>query len=170
MFNSKLMKHLINISIFIILVGVSMSSCVREKNFPPQPVIEFEKFITYGHDSADCFIKFRDGDGDIGYHDADKISEDDLKMKYLYKGPGGVFIPVDSSIGTSHFDTLYYSYRVPYLTPDGQYKALDGEIKIKLRTQPLFAVGSVVKFEITLRDRAGNKSNMVTTNEINVVP
>ena len=164
------MKHFIYILLFALFVAVSVTSCVREKTFPPQPAIEFDKFITYGHDSADCFIKFKDGDGDIGYPASDKTVGDDLKMKYLYKDPNGVFLPVDSSFGTSHFDTLFYSYRVPYLTPNGQYKALDGEIKIKLRTQPIFAVGSVVKFEITLRDRAGNISNMVTTNEIVVIP
>ncbi len=146
------------------------ASCVREKNFPPQPAIEFEKFITYGHDSADCFIKFKDGDGDIGHPLTDKTSPDDLKMKYLYKGPGGIFLPVDSSVGTSHFDTLFYSYRVPDITPDGQYKALDGQIKIKLRAAPIFGPHSIVKFEITLTDRAGNKSNVVSTNEIPVVP
>lgn len=164
------MKHFFYILVFVALICASVSSCVREKTFSPVPAIQFERFVTYGHDSADCFIKFQDGDGDIGIPASDNTSPDDLKMKYLYKGTDGTFLPVDSSFGTPHFDTLFYSYRVPYLTPAGQYKALDGEIKIKLRTQPLFAVGHVVKFEIILTDRAGNKSNMVTTNEINVVP
>ena len=163
------MKQFIYISFFIIS-SISITSCVKEKQFPPQPVIEFEEFVSYGNDSADCFIKFKDGDGDIGILPGDAISEDDLKMKYLYKGPGDVFLPIDSSFGTPQFDTLYYSYRVPNLTPDGQYKALDGQIKIKLRTSPLFGPHTVVKFEITLRDRAGNVSNMVTTNEITVNP
>ena len=164
------MKHFFYILFFVLLVGVSISSCVRQKMYSPIPAIQFERFVAYGHDSADCFITFQDGDGDIGIPVSDNVSLDDLKMKYLYKNSDGIFVPVDSSFGTPHFDTLFYSYRVPYLTPTGQYKALDGEIKIKLRTQPLFAVGHVVKFEITLIDRAGNKSNMVTTNEINVAP
>ena len=96
---------------------------------------------------------------------------DDLKLKYLFKHPiTGVFTPIDSSFGTAQFDTLFYSYRVPNITPDGQYKALDGQIKIKLRTAPLFGPHTIVKFEITLKDRAGNKSNMVSTNEITVIP
>lgn len=163
------MKQFIYISFFIIS-SISITSCVKEKQFPPQPVIEFEEFVSYGNDSADCFIKFKDGDGDIGILPGDAISEDDLKMKYLYKGPGDVFLPIDSSFGSPQFDTLYYSYRIPNLTPDGQYKALDGQIKIKLRTSPLFGPHTVVKFEITLKDRAGNISNMVTTNEITVNP
>lgn len=162
------MKQFNYISLLVVLFVISITSCVKEKQFPPQPLIEFEKFVSYGNDSADCFIKFRDGDGDIGLFSGDAVSEDDLKMKYLFKGPNGVFTPVDSSFGTIQFDTLFYSYRVPNITPDGQYKALDGQIKIKLRTAPLFGPHAIVKFEITLKDRAGNKSNMVTTNEITV--
>jgi len=164
------MKQFIYITLFLVIIGSSFSSCVKERQFPPEPVITFEKFVTYGHDSADCFITFKDGDGDIGIFRGDAFSPDDLKMKYLYKNTDGVFVPVDSSFGTAHFDTLFYSYRVPNITPDGQYKALDGEIKIKLRTAPLFGPHSFVKFEITLTDRAGHKSNTVTTNEITVIP
>lgn len=171
MFYSKSMKHFIYISLLVLLIVTSTTSCVKEKQFPPQPVIEFEKFVSYGNDSADCFIKFKDGDGDIGILPGDAISEDDLKMKYLYKHPTtGIFTPIDSSFGTAPFDTLFYSYRVPNITPDGQYKALDGQIKIKLRTSPLFGPHTIVKFEITLKDRSGNKSNMVSTNEITVIP
>lgn len=165
------MKHFIYIVFLIVIIGSSMTSCVKEKSFPPQPVIVFKKFILYSTDSADCIIKFKDGDGDIGILSGDTISEDDLKMKYLYKlnASDVAFLPYDSDPGTAQFDTLFYGYRVPDITPDGQYKALDGEIKIKLRTAPLFnPLHKVVKFEIVLTDRAGNKSNMVTTDDINL--
>lgn len=165
------MKHFVYIVFSGILISASMSSCVKEKSFPPQPVIEFKKFTLYGNDSADCIIKFKDGDGDIGILEGDTISDDDLKMKYFYKASDGTFQPYDEDPGTAAFDTLFYSYRVPNITPDGQYKALDGEIKIKLRAAPLFnPTHTLVKFEITLTDRAGNKSNMVTTDEITVNP
>lgn len=154
---------------FVFTIGIV--ACVKEKNFPPQPVIEFNRFDLYGHDSANCYIKFKDGDGDVGLLSSDVTSPDDLKMKYLYKDTAtGLFLPVDSSFGTAQFDTLFYTYRVPNLTPQGQYKALDGEIKIKLRSSPLFGPHQIVKFDIRLTDRAGNKSNIVSTDEINVVP
>lgn len=165
------MRHFIYIVFSAVLIGASLSSCVKEKSFPPQPVIVFKKFTLYNNDSADCIIKFKDGDGDIGILDGDTISDDDLKMKYFYKASDGTFQPYDEDPGTAFFDTLFYSYRVPNITPDGQYKALDGEIKIKLRAAPLFnPTHTIVRFEITLTDRAGNKSNMVTTDEITVVP
>ena len=88
-------------------------------------------------------------------------------MKYLYKGSDNLFHPFDANPATPAFDTLYYSYRVPNITPSGQYKALDGEIKAKLRAAPIyFPTHHVVKFEISLRDRAGHVSNMASTNEI----
>jgi hypothetical protein len=88
-------------------------------------------------------------------------------MKYLYKGVDNLFHPYDETVGTSQFDTLFYTYRVPNLTPDGQFKALDGEIKIKLRASPIYnPLHHVVKFDIQLKDRAGHLSNIVSTNEI----
>src|ERR1035437_6478181 len=141
------MKHFNSILFCILLFGVSITSCVKEKNFPVVPSIEFKEYLKYSLDSADCIIKFKDGDGDIGVLPGDTVP--DLKMKYLYKGSDGLFHPYDETVGTFQFDTLFYPYRVPNLTPDGQYKALDGEIKIKLRASPIYnPAHHVVKFDI----------------------
>ena len=84
-----------------------------------------------------------------------------------YKGTDNLFHPFDAIDSTAVMDTLFYSYRVPNLTPDGQYKALNGDIIAKLRVPPIYVPGhTIVKFEITLTDRAGHKSNIVTSNEI----
>lgn len=167
------MKQLSYLVLFIILT--SATGCIKEKQFPPEPIIEFQDFISYVSpkntvDSADCIIKFTDGDGDVGLFEGDTISKANLRMKYLYKNLiDGQFYPVDAIDSTTVLDTLFFDYRIPTLTPDGQYKALDGTIKTKIRTSPVFYPGhKIVKFEIVLWDRAGHKSNMVTTNEINL--
>lgn len=161
------MKHFSSILFCSLLFGVSITSCVKEKNFPIEPKIEFKEYIKYNLDSADCIIKFKDGDGDIGVLEGDTVP--DLKMKYLFKDTDGQFHPADASPGTSQFDTLFYPYRVPDLMPEGQYKALDGEIKIKLRVPPLYnPLHTVVKFEIRLKDRAGHLSNIVSTDDIHI--
>lgn len=163
------MKHFTSIGLFSLILTIVLSSCVKEKNFPIEPAITFKSFNTFGgDDSADCIIKFKDGDGDIGVQEGDTSA--DLKMKYLYFDTTDLeYKPMDSSLADTTFDTLFYMYRVPYITPDGQYKALDGEIKVKLRAPPIYGIGhDKVKFEITLKDRAGHQSNMVTTGEINV--
>jgi hypothetical protein len=166
----NIMKHLVYILFFVLVVSSILPSCIKEKQFSIIPAIEFKQYITYGLDSADCIIKFKDGDGDIGILDGDTTSPNDFRMKYLYLDTlSHTFKPYNANLGSSTFDTLFYSYRVPNITPTGQYKALDGEIKAKLRSAPLYGPGhTVVKFEITLRDRAGHLSNMVTTNEITV--
>jgi hypothetical protein len=165
------MKQLSYLALFIILT--SSLGCIKEKQFPREPIIEFQDFINYVSprgtvDSADCIIKFTDGDGDVGLMEGDTSSPANLRLKYLYKNlTDGKFYPMDGIDSTTVLDTLYFDYRIPNLTPDGQYKALDGSIKAKFRTSPVFYPGhKVVKFEIVLRDRAGNKSNMITTNEI----
>lgn len=164
------MKHFKYIFLFSAIGMILLGSCVKEKNFPPEPKIEFVSYTTYGTDSADCIISFSDGDGDIGILEGDTASEDDYQLKYLYKGTDGQFYPFDMIDSTAAFDTLFYSYRVPDITPKGQYKTLEGQIKAKLRSSPVYFPGhTVVKFEIRLRDRAGHLSNMVATNEI-VVP
>jgi hypothetical protein len=162
------MKQITYISLGLLLTAGIFSSCVKEKDFPDEPIIEFKEYISYNADSADCVIKFKDGDGDIGLLTGDTIA--DLRMKYLYKDTStGIFMPYDYILTDTIFDTLFYEYKCPNLTPDGQYKALDGEIKAKLRAAPLYGLGhETVKFEITLRDRAGHISNVVSTNEIDV--
>jgi len=165
------MKHFKYIFILSAVGLLLLSACVKEKKFPAQPSIEFVNYVKYGTDSADCIISFKDGDGDIGILDGDTASENDYKLKYLYKGTDGLFHPFDAIDSTSAMDTLFYSYRVPNITPEGQYKALEGTIKAKLRSYPLYGFGhDIVKFEIRLRDRAGNFSNIVTTNEISTAP
>ena len=84
------MKHFIYIAFLSIFICLTITSCVKEKNFPSKPVIEFQKFVLYNNDSADCTIKFKDGDGDIGVYKGDTSSEDNLKMK---AGVGFYFLP-----------------------------------------------------------------------------
>ncbi len=161
------MKRFIYILFLLVLIGASMTSCVKEKSFSPIPVIVFKQFILYNIDSADCIIGFKDGDGDIGVLAGDTVSQSDLIMKYLYKGSAGIFLPYDATPGTIKFDTLFYTDRVQYITPLGKYKALDGEIKMKLRAPPVYnKIHTIIKFDIVLTDRAGHRSNMVETNEI----
>jgi hypothetical protein len=157
-----------NTFIILALAFVGLSSCVKEKNFPVQPVIEFKTYSSISIDSADCYISFTDGDGDIGVNTGDTVP--DLIMKYLYKDTtSGAYFPFDSDPTNTTFDTLFYKFRIPNVTPTGQYKALEGEIRTKLRQSPLYyPTHRFVKFEIQIRDRAGHKSNTVTTSEITV--
>jgi hypothetical protein len=168
MFTIQLIMKLFKYILFFLFAGsFYLTSCVKEKSFPPEPKIEFLRYQKYGSDSADCVISFKDGDGDIGLLEDDTVSPDDLKMKYLYKDANGNFQPYDAIDTTPVMDTLFYSYRIKDITPEGQYKALEGEIKARLLSHPIiFPFHSVVRFEIRMRDRAGHWSNTVTSSDI----
>jgi hypothetical protein len=145
---------------------VLVVSCKKETSFSTTPAIKFKEFTVYNKDSSDCTISFTDGDGDIGILTTD-TNKYNLKMKYLYKNAAGNFVPYDADPGTLVFDTLFYTFRIKTITPDGQYKALNGDLTAQLRATPIFnPKHSVVEFTIVLWDRAGHASNMVTTNEI----
>lgn len=159
---------------YIIIFAILLSSCKKETSFPEEPHIEFKSYDSYSIDSADCWISFTDGDGDIGILSTDTTSEYNLRMVYYYKdtASGGQFVPYDytPSDSLARFDTLAYNYKIDNLTPDGQYKALEGDIKVRLRSSFIYyPLHTVVKFQISLWDRAGHKSNTVETNEI-IVP
>ncbi|MGZ4047826.1 MAG: hypothetical protein ACXVPU_05085 [Bacteroidia bacterium] len=155
-----------------IVISICFSSCQKEKQTSSVPHIEFLSYKKYSNDSADCIISFTDGDGDIGIESSDLISENDMFMKYLYKDTlDGIFKPFDSVDSTFVMDTLFYSYRIPYLKNEGQNKSLQGTIKAKLRALPIYQPQhKTVKFEIRIKDRAGNYSNIVSTNEISTSP
>jgi hypothetical protein len=139
------------------------SACVKEKNFPAEPQISYLGYKQFEGDSAECLISFKDGDGDVGVPESDTTN--DLVMKYLYKGADGVYHPF--SINDSVFETLFYGYRIPDITPRGQYKALEGTIKAKIKSHPLYFPGhDAVRFEIRMRDRSGHWSNAVLSDEI----
>ncbi|MFL5765803.1 MAG: hypothetical protein ACJ77K_17790 [Bacteroidia bacterium] len=165
------MKSFQKIMLTALPAAILVSSCVKEKDFPDTPVIAFRQYVTYGTDSANCFITFKDGDGDIGIQHEDASSPNDLVMTYYYKDPvDGQYKLYDADGNPANgIQSPPYSYRIPNLTPDGQFKAIEGEILIKLRAQPIYGPGHHdVKFEIQLRDRAGHLSNKVSTNEIHI--
>ena len=167
-----MMKRFFYFLLFPLLVSCIYISCVKQKNYPIVPSIAFKQFIKYdtiknGVNTlcgADCIITFKDGDGDIGLLSGDTVP--DLKMVYLYKGTDGKFHPYDQNFTEPGFDTLIFHYSVPDLTPQGQYKALEGEIRIQMHTIIALPQHTAFKYAIILCDRAGHYSNWAFTDEI----
>ncbi len=189
-FQFKKMKRFIYFLLFVLFVCTINFSCLKKKDFPTEPVISFRdvnKFERTLHtagwqgsdssyivlDSIFVNINFTDGDGDIGVLPNDTASDFVMKfleMKKVRFGGDGLFHPYNQNLSGNPWDTLFIPYRVPNLSPTGQYKALQGEISARFRTPPFyFTPDSLIKYEITLTDRAGHKSNKITTDDI-VVP
>lgn len=152
-------------------------SCLKREEFPPQPVIEYTDFIKYGNDSAVFIFQFTDGDGDIGLDERDTLGNFapsqpyyyNFIMTFYYKDATGTFQPFDAIDSTpAIMDTLKNGYRIPNITPEGQNKVLDGEIRVKLLGPyiPPQVDDKNFKFDAFIYDRSLNKSNVISTPEL----
>ena len=167
------MKRILYFLLLIVIISIIIPSCIKEKSYPVAPVITFKEIANKIDTTTstggqliglDCIISFTDGDGDVGVAANDPIP--DLKVVYQYKGTDDKFHPYDIST-TTGFDTLSWPYRIPDITPQGQYKALQGDISIQLRQNPFVPPQhSVFRLAIIMRDRGNHYSNWVYTDEI----
>ena len=165
------MNSFLKIVLIIVGLGVLFSSCLKPKTYSEIPAIEFKDFVAYG-DTAYLTISFTDGDGDVGLaeyetqppYDTGSIFYYNLFINY-YEKVNCVWQQGTNDIG----EPIKFNYRVPYLTPEGNNKALKGEIRVKLSPSyynPLSSDSDTIKYDIQLADRALQLSNIVESNEI----
>lgn len=161
---------------------IALQSCSRtDDGGPPVPELGYTGYSKFKNTAGkDSFVMlnltFKDGDGDIG------LSESDSVPPYSYGSPffNNLFVEfyviengTPSKI-TSQFigpDTLYkdtvnFSQRIKYLTPEGKNKSIKGRIDV---ITPFFLLDLAaykpdsVYYEITLVDRSLNRSNLIKT-------
>lgn len=107
--------------------------------------------VTALGDSIVFIIHYEDGNGDLGFNAPDSMS--------LYI--------TDTRI------PLTESFFVPLLAPEGADIAIQGELEVVLNNTILVdpeATSETVQFEIQLRDRSGNYSNVLVAPAITVLP
>jgi hypothetical protein len=130
-------------------------SCTKEIQFSegnPIPSIGLEKTtpteITQFKDSLKVTISYEDGDGDLGFENADINS---LEVK-------------DSRLSKPDF------YYVPPQAPVDSKISIKGTLNIQIKNMFLLGAGSTetTTLEIRIKDRAGNWSNKVTTPVITI--
>ena len=149
--------------------------CRKYDHYPIVPHIElnsFQKFAdSTGIDQTGVLgLSFTDGDGDLGLTAAQNTGDFqfNLFIKYFEKQKG-VFkevILTSPNTLTGKPDTLWFNGRIPYLTPDGKAKAISGEITDTLFINNFVSPYDTIKYQIYIKDRALNKSNVVETPEI----
>ena len=112
------------------------------KRITPTEVQEFTESVLLE-------IAYEDGNGDLGFHDPDVLS---------------------LSVQDSRLDSADM-YHIPPLAPDGEEIYIKGTFNVYLNTTFLIGIGSSEKLRYTvkIRDREGNWSNTVTSEEITVV-
>lgn len=143
--------------------ALALVGCLKTEEFPVEPRISL-KSMAYLGDSLVVTISFTDGDGDIGL--SDDMTQPPFNSGSVYYN--NLFYHSEKLVdGVWEDQELPYAYRTKVLTPEGQNKALDGEITIGL-APPIFPVfpietGDTCRFRIQLYDRALHESNLVYT-------
>lgn len=149
------LKYLITASL---LIGV-LNACKKEDEYPVEPVIAFRDFVkfkdTNGADSLQLTVSFTDGDGDIGNLENDQNPQSKLYSRYFEK-INGVFTEINLGFPPSG---------IPYVPVSGRNKNISGDISVSLFANPL-KVNDTVRYEVYITDRAGHKSNAVTSSEL----
>jgi hypothetical protein len=152
--------------IFLFLVALGFTSCLKKEEFPVVPAIQWESYDTIvdakGYDSLSFLkISYTDGDGDIGLYSWDTVSP--YKYNFFVK----MFQMKNGSLQEIIFpDTnLNFNGRIPILTPTGRNKNIKGEIEMMIEiyfARPVL-LNDTIAFELYIQDRALNKSNVIHT-------
>ena len=176
------------------LLGATLSlgatSCLSPPEYSDTPEIEFNRVeYTVGFDpdgavetdNVTVVINFRDGDGDLGLESQNRnppYSEflpdgsrnrffNNYFIRIFRRNQQGNWEPYLPGASTSPDE---YDSRYPPLNPDGREQPLRGDLSFKLFSLAKGRIpsGSVLRFEVTIADRALNVSNAVVTDPITI--
>ncbi|WP_259016853.1 hypothetical protein [Emticicia fluvialis] len=163
----KKVSVLVVFSVTALLIG-----CYNDISFDLIPYIEFrdlrkettlDSFSGSKKDSVIISIHFEDGDGDLGLSEEEKkVAVDKQDFNYLlkiFRSKDGVFQEIPQPVPYSGF--------FPRLKLDDKKRPIEGTLNYSI----VYFHNSVpakdtVKYQITIKDRAGNVSNTVESKPI----
>lgn len=143
--------------VYIALTILVFTSCKKQKDNEPSPVVSDTPEITslsLSSTSINQFndlvfnINYIDGNGDLGTDDADVNS---------------IFIT------DKRDNTIVHKFHLQPLAPSGQSVAIQGTLKVTLQNVILLSQANnseTAQFDVKIIDRAGNNSNIVTTQNV----
>ncbi len=156
------------LSLSLLLVFTILISCTKPPDYPIEPVIEFsslsQTFMSQGEPPTDSLymtFSFTDGDGDLG-------SQGDS---------------LDVFLSDTRFGLFNITFRLPFVPEQGAGNGISGEITIGLPgtccifpnnvsepcgINPEFPTNALF-YEVYIRDRAGNESNRIISEEITLL-
>jgi len=174
--------------VLFVLVAFGFYGCLKQHTISDIPEISFQSFTQSGSDSAVLTINFQDGEADIGEPTGDTTRN--IFLIY-YRDTGGLFkrryLPLQ-------YDSLQFSYCMPYATTGTGSKSITGTIRVTLPGLDTssaaiggpywypspgsyfgttfiptgYPVDTLIRFNVYIYDRAGHKSNTVSTNLIHI--
>ncbi len=167
------MKYISKVLIAVLLLGTF--ACEQDNKFGTTPRLQWKSAeLRFAGDTIDnrrifdLKVYFTDGDGNVGRGDEPGADTCDLNNYQAFLNQYDLFIYYYEQVNGSFKEIPPTDSCVPYhnilpnLTPEGQNKTLEGDIitPFEYSNFPVNNTDSV-KFELLLRDRAGNESNRV---------
>lgn len=166
------------ITILVILFTIIIAlGCKKENKTPQPPVITFlEGGISADTSSSVVKFEFFDEDGDLGLRQEENTGEQAFNIFVdYYEKENGVWILKSPIVVPSAdqpdpnvivFDTTFTHLRFPFLeNEDGS--SLTGEAEILLfYNNFIIPFADTFRYEIYIKDRALQKSNIIVTDEI----
>ena len=159
-----------NVKIAIIFTFLLSWGCKKEQSAPVPPIITFlEANLSEDKTYSIVTFEFFDGDGDLGLRQNENGGnfEFNLFVDY-YEKENGIWklkSPVITwNSSENKYDTTELHLRVPFIE-NKTNEPLKGETRVELFFNT-FAVPDTFKYEITLKDRALNSSNTITSSDI----
>jgi hypothetical protein len=141
------MKNIIYLSAIVLLF-----SCKKEQVISDTPIIEFKSIspatVQEYSDDIIITISYSDGDGDLGENNPD------IHNLFVEDNRNGIV----------------YQFRIPHLAPDNNSVAIEGDFNITINGSGITDESSSqqLNYAIYVIDRAGNKSNTITTSNITI--
>ncbi|WBA42510.1 hypothetical protein [Hymenobacter canadensis] len=190
------MFRTLRLGLGLAVASVAVGSCISPPEFPDTPSIEFKSLTVVRQpanpgdipaDSVIITLGFEDGDGDLGltqdeynnppyqrFLDGGALNPDHWNyiIKLFVKNPTGQFVPYTRTPDGLTIQPEAYYGQFPHLEPNAEKKApLQGDLRFgqRLSLGSPFFPGQEVRYEITIKDRALNSSNTVTTSSFVVV-
>ena len=174
------------------LASLGLSSCLNAPDYPDTPAIDFKSLTLARNkpaqvgfteiDTIKFALDFRDGDGDLG------LSDEDIKVAPWNATTGG---PNNRGYSYNFFIKTYKKAKgsgnfVEFINQGGRAGEYDGQFprldEVDARPAPIkgtlnfkhvlpleginYFPGDVLKFELSIMDRALHQSNTVMTTEV----
>ena len=139
-------------NIIYLFAIVLLFSCEKEQVISDTPIIEFKSIspttVQEYSDDIIIAISYSDGNGDLGENNPD------IHNLFVEDNRNGIV----------------YKFRIPHLAPDNNSIAIEGDFNITINGSGITDESSSqqVNYAIYVTDRAGNKSNTITTSTITI--
>ena len=139
-------------NIIYLFAIVLLFSCEKEQVISDTPIIEFKNIspttVQEYSDDISITISYSDGNGDLGENNPD------IHNLFVEDNRNGIV----------------YQFRIPHLAPDNNSIAIEGNFNITINGSGITNESSSqqVNYSIYVTDRAGNKSNTITTSTITI--